>query len=58
MNSVLIMLLRIISPTSFSVYRTNVDNLIVYSGSNQNIGKANFTGGEAGLKMETQRFNS
>ena len=38
--------------TSFSVYRTKVDNLIVYSGSNQNVGKANFTGGEAGLKWK------
>ena len=39
--------------TSFSVYRTNVDNLIVYSDSmNQNVGKANFTGGEAGLKWK------
>ena len=39
--------------TSFSVYRTNVDNLIVYSDSmNQNVGEANFTGGEAGLKWK------
>ncbi|TCB79872.1 TonB-dependent receptor plug domain-containing protein [Acinetobacter sp. ANC 4173] len=39
--------------TSFSVYRTNVDNLIVYSdGMNQNVGEANFTGGEAGLKWK------
>lgn len=38
--------------TSFSVYRIKVDNLIVYSGSNQNVGKANFTGGEAGLKWK------
>ncbi|MEG2560942.1 MAG: TonB-dependent receptor, partial [Acinetobacter sp.] len=39
--------------TSFSVYRTNVDNLIVYSDSmNKNVGEANFTGGEAGLKWK------
>ncbi|MEG2299879.1 MAG: TonB-dependent receptor [Acinetobacter sp.] len=39
--------------TSFSVYRTNVDNLIVYSDSmNKNVGEAKFTGGEAGLKWK------
>ena len=39
--------------TSFSIYRTNVDNLIVYSDRmNQNVGEANFTGGEAGLKWK------
>lgn len=38
---------------NFSVYRTNVDNLIVYSNSmNQNVDEAHFTGGEAALKWK------
>lgn len=38
---------------NLSVYRTNVDNLIVYSNSmNQNVDEAHFTGGEAALKWK------
>lgn len=38
---------------NFSIYRTNVDNLIVYNvATNENIGKATFTGGELGLKWQ------
>ena len=38
---------------NFSIYRTNIDNLIVYNvATNENIGKATFTGGELGLKWQ------
>ena len=38
---------------NLSVYRTNVDNLIVYSNSrNQNVDEAHFTGGEVALKWK------
>lgn len=38
---------------NLSVYRTNVDNLIVYSNSmNQNVDEARFTGGEVALKWK------
>lgn len=37
--------------TNFSVYHTKIKDLIAYNaGSNTNIAKANFTGGEAGIK--------
>ncbi|MDQ8953585.1 TonB-dependent receptor [Acinetobacter rudis] len=39
--------------TSLSVYRTNLDNLITYTNDiNENIQKANFTGGELALKWK------
>ncbi|WP_080631989.1 TonB-dependent receptor plug domain-containing protein [Acinetobacter calcoaceticus] len=37
--------------TNFSVYHTKIQDLIAYNaGTNTNIAKANFTGGEAGIK--------
>lgn len=39
--------------TNFSVYHTKIKDLIAYNaGTNTNIAKANFTGGEAGIKWQ------